>query len=142
MRMSHALYLLERGRIEEGIRQLELQAQSPLGLGEALPARELLAKIALANGRLDQARQLLAPYRQGDEVTMFYDPLIAKLIASGANREEAIARMCALLDACEVDGITSNLTFLRNTLAHPAFAKGDITTDFIALHNEALIQNC
>jgi 3-methylcrotonyl-CoA carboxylase alpha subunit len=78
-------------------------------------------------------------FREGDEITMYYDPLIAKLIAFGSDRHQAIERMQALLAAARVEGIVSNLGFLRNVLAHPAFASGTITTDFINVHGEALL---
>lgn len=78
-------------------------------------------------------------FRQGDEVTMYYDPLIAKLIAFGQDRQQAIERMRALLAASRVEGIVSNLGFLRNALAHPTFDSGAITTDFINVHSEALL---
>ena len=78
-------------------------------------------------------------FREGDEVTMYYDPLIAKLIAYGSDRSEAIDRMRALLAAARVEGIVSNLGFLRNVLQHPAFESGRVTTDFINLHSEALL---
>ena len=78
-------------------------------------------------------------YREGDEVTMFYDPMIAKLIAWGNDRDAAIERMRALLDACHVEGITTNLEFLRNVMSHPEFVAGHVTTHFIEQHADALI---
>ncbi|MEE9140606.1 MAG: acetyl-CoA carboxylase biotin carboxylase subunit [Alphaproteobacteria bacterium] len=69
---------------------------------------------------------------EGAEISMFYDPLIAKVIASGATREEAIARMRAALDEFYIRGVSHNISFLAALLAHPRFVKGDITTNFVA----------
>ena len=57
--------------------------------------------------------------------------MIAKLIAHGATREEAIAKLRAALAETEVGGVTTNLPFLRWLVAHPAFRAGDTTTDFL-----------
>ena len=69
---------------------------------------------------------------EGGEISMFYDPMIAKLIAYGANREEAIARLAAALDDYEVRGIQSNRQFLSAVLENETYRSGDITTGFIA----------
>ena len=58
---------------------------------------------------------------EGDAIGTRYDPMIAKLIAHGATREEAIAKLRAALAETEVGGVTTNLPFLRWLVAHPAF---------------------
>jgi acetyl/propionyl-CoA carboxylase alpha subunit len=68
---------------------------------------------------------------EGDTIGTRYDPMIAKLIAHGATREEAIAKLSAALAETEVGGVTTNLPFLRWLLAHPAFRAADTTTDFL-----------
>jgi acetyl/propionyl-CoA carboxylase alpha subunit len=68
---------------------------------------------------------------EGDEVGTSYDPMIAKLIASGATREEALDRLAAALAETEVTGVTTNLPFLRWLVAHPALRAGDVTTAFL-----------
>ncbi|MCL4301509.1 MAG: acetyl-CoA carboxylase biotin carboxylase subunit [Anaerolineae bacterium] len=73
----------------------------------------------------------LAP---GDEVTPYYDPLLAKLIALGENRREAIGKMMAALRQYVILGVTSNLSFLRDLLAHDAFQRGDLNTDLVEQH--------
>ncbi|MBI4507663.1 MAG: 3-methylcrotonyl-CoA carboxylase, partial [Chloroflexi bacterium] len=70
----------------------------------------------------------------GDEVHRHYDPLLAKLIAHGRTRAEALARARWALDRFAVLGVTTNLPFLRALLAHPAFVAGETTTDFLARH--------
>ena len=68
---------------------------------------------------------------EGQEVTVYYDPMIAKIIAWGDDRDEALNRLEAALRATELDGITSNLDFLAVLAAHPAFRNGDVDTGFI-----------
>jgi acetyl/propionyl-CoA carboxylase alpha subunit len=68
---------------------------------------------------------------EGDEVGTAYDPMIAKLIAAGATRDEALDRLAGALAETAVDGVTTNLPFLRWLVAHPAFRAGDATTAFL-----------
>ena len=70
----------------------------------------------------------------GMEVTAYYDPLLAKLIVSGENREDAIDKMIWALSNYVVLGITTNISFLKEVLNHEAFRKGEITTHFIDTH--------
>ncbi|PHQ70566.1 MAG: acetyl/propionyl-CoA carboxylase subunit alpha [Sneathiella sp.] len=69
---------------------------------------------------------------EGSEITMFYDPMIAKLVTYGNTRDEAIDEMGRALDAYEVKGIAHNINFLNAVCAHPRFRSGNITTGFIA----------
>ena len=69
---------------------------------------------------------------EGGEISMFYDPMIAKLIAYGADRDEAMMRLAAALDDYEVRGIQSNRQFLSAVLENETYKSGDITTGFIA----------
>ncbi len=69
---------------------------------------------------------------EGGEISMFYDPMIAKLCTWAPDRAAAIAAMSDALDAFEVDGIGHNLPFLSAVMEHPRFRKGEITTAFIA----------
>jgi 3-methylcrotonyl-CoA carboxylase alpha subunit len=72
--------------------------------------------------------------RQGDEVTVYYDPMIAKLIVRGCDRDEALRRLRGALCACQVVGVTSNAGFLGAVAAHPDFAAGEVDTGFIEHH--------
>ncbi|MGZ8283663.1 MAG: ATP-binding protein [Allosphingosinicella sp.] len=69
---------------------------------------------------------------EGGEVSMFYDPMIAKLVTSGATREEAIDRQVEALDSFLVEGIGHNVDFLSALMQHPRFRAGELTTGFIA----------
>jgi propionyl-CoA carboxylase alpha chain len=69
---------------------------------------------------------------EGGEISMFYDPMIAKLCTWADTREAAIDGMSDALDRFEVEGIGHNIPFLSAVMAHPRFVSGDITTAFIA----------
>jgi propionyl-CoA carboxylase alpha chain len=69
---------------------------------------------------------------EGGEVSMFYDPMIAKLITWAPTREEAIDRQIDALDEFVIDGIGHNVDFLSALMQHPRFRSGEITTGFIA----------
>jgi propionyl-CoA carboxylase alpha chain len=69
---------------------------------------------------------------EGGEVSMFYDPMIAKLITWAPTREAAIDAQIAALDAFEIEGPGNNIDFLSALMQHPRFRSGNITTGFIA----------
>ncbi|GAA4000607.1 acetyl/propionyl/methylcrotonyl-CoA carboxylase subunit alpha [Sphingomonas humi] len=69
---------------------------------------------------------------EGGEVSMFYDPMIAKLITWGPDRSSAIDAQVEALDAFEIGGISHNVDFLSALMQHPRFRSGEITTGFIA----------
>jgi 3-methylcrotonyl-CoA carboxylase alpha subunit len=77
-------------------------------------------------------------YQSGSTVSASYDPMIAKLAAWGATRDEAIARMLNALGKTTISGVTNNRAFLARVLAHPEFAAGKTATDFIPKHKDAL----
>ncbi len=70
----------------------------------------------------------------GDEVSIYYDPMIAKLICRGENRIDAVRRLDWALSHYTILGITTNIPFLRAVVQHPAFVAGDLSTDFIERH--------
>ncbi|MDF3936731.1 acetyl/propionyl/methylcrotonyl-CoA carboxylase subunit alpha [Pseudomonas citronellolis] len=100
-----------------------------------------------ASGHLDlyreppagPGRRVDSGIREGDDISPFYDPMLAKLIAWGENREEARQRLLAMLGETAVGGFKTNLAFLRRVLAHPAFAAAELDTGFIARHQEQLL---
>jgi len=69
---------------------------------------------------------------EGGEISMYYDPMIAKLCTWGPDRATAIEAMRVALDSFEVEGIGHNLPFLSAVMDHPIFIKGEMTTAFIA----------
>ncbi|WP_300068133.1 acetyl/propionyl/methylcrotonyl-CoA carboxylase subunit alpha [uncultured Ruegeria sp.] len=69
---------------------------------------------------------------EGGEISMYYDPMIAKLCTWAPTRDQAIEAMRVALDSFEVEGIGHNLPFLSAVMDHPIFISGDMTTAFIA----------
>ncbi len=69
---------------------------------------------------------------EGGEISMFYDPMIAKLCAYGPDRAAATDRMLRALDEFYIRGLNHNISFLAALMAHPRFASGKLTTNFIA----------
>ena len=69
---------------------------------------------------------------EGGEISIFYDPMIAKLCTHAATRDEAIALMADALDAFYIEGIQQNVPFLQAVMGHERFKSGNITTGFIA----------
>jgi len=76
--------------------------------------------------------------REGDAITPFYDPMIAKLIVHGATREDALARMERALEACEVVGPHTNVEFLHRLVTCEPFASADLDTGLIERNHDAL----
>ncbi len=70
--------------------------------------------------------------REGDEVSMHYDPMIAKLVTYGADRNAAIDAMVGALDDYLVTGVNHNGAFLSQIMQHPRFVEGNLSTNFIA----------
>lgn len=76
---------------------------------------------------------------EGDTITPFYDPMIAKLIVWDENRETALARMERALSEYQVVGLTTNLPFLHRLVTHHAFATADLDTGLIARYQDTLL---
>ena len=114
--------------------EVRLYAEDPAA--GFLPATGTIRHLALPevgeNLRIDSG------IRQGDAVTPHYDPMIAKVIAWGEDRATAILRLRAALDALELEGCTTNLSFLRNLLADSVFEAGAHDTGYIGRALEAL----
>jgi acetyl-CoA/propionyl-CoA carboxylase biotin carboxyl carrier protein len=75
-----------------------------------------------------------AGVEEGDEVGLSYDPLLAKLIARGRDRAEALDLIASALAETELEGITTSLPFLRWLVAHPVMRAGEATTAFLVEH--------
>jgi 3-methylcrotonyl-CoA carboxylase alpha subunit len=101
-------------------------------------------KFLPSTGRLPHVRftddvRVDAGVVSGGEVTMHYDPMIAKVIAHGATRDEAIDRLNRALGDCEIAGVEHNVAFLRNVLSDDVFRSGDYDTGLIEARGDALI---
>ncbi|HEX3672936.1 MAG TPA: acetyl-CoA carboxylase biotin carboxylase subunit [Rhizomicrobium sp.] len=77
--------------------------------------------------------------REGDTVTPFYDPMIAKVIAWDETRAGAAAKLADALATAQIAGVRTNNAFLIRALRHPQFVAGDIDTSFIARHETDLV---
>jgi acetyl/propionyl-CoA carboxylase alpha subunit len=84
--------------------------------------------------RLPTSVRVDAGVEEGDDVNLAYDPLIAKLIAHGSTRTDALERLHDALAETEVAGVTTNLPFLRWLVAHPSVRAGETTTAFLVEH--------
>jgi acetyl-CoA/propionyl-CoA carboxylase, biotin carboxylase, biotin carboxyl carrier protein len=103
--------------------EVRLYAEDPRTF---LPQAGTLERLRLPEGiRVDSG------VREGDEIGTAYDPMIAKLIASGDTRKEALARLAQALRETEVEGVTTNLPFLRWLVTHPLVRAGRVTTAFL-----------
>eukprot|EP01120_Amphizonella_sp_Union-15-10_P011438 TRINITY_DN4849_c0_g1_i2.p1 TRINITY_DN4849_c0_g1~~TRINITY_DN4849_c0_g1_i2.p1 ORF type:complete len:649 (-),score=158.33 TRINITY_DN4849_c0_g1_i2:40-1986(-) len=76
---------------------------------------------------------------EGDTVTHFYDPMIAKLVVWDQNRNSALDKIIHNLQNYHVGGLTTNLSFLIRVASHPAFRKGSVTTSFIPQYHKDLL---
>ncbi|PLP96816.1 acetyl-CoA carboxylase biotin carboxylase subunit [Cupriavidus pauculus] len=77
--------------------------------------------------------------REGDTISPYYDPMVAKLITFGSDRERARQTMLTALSETHIEGIKNNVDFLGNLLRHPDFVSGDIDTGFVMREMAALI---
>jgi 3-methylcrotonyl-CoA carboxylase alpha subunit len=78
-------------------------------------------------------------FREGDTITYYYDPMIAKVIAHGANREAALDSMTTALNRFRIDGPKTNIGFLRKLLVHPEFRAGNTFTRFVDTYMTELL---
>ena len=76
--------------------------------------------------------------RQGDSISVHYDPLIAKLIVQGDNRNSCLHRMLRAMAQTQVAGVTTNIDFLASVISHEAFQAADFDTGFIERHRNDL----
>jgi len=128
----------EQIRIAEG----ERVAPAPVPTGHAVEARlyaEDPRTFLPQAGRISELRlpdgiRVDAGVETGDEIGTRYDPMIAKLVAVGADRSEALDRLAVALAQTEVQGVRTNLPFLRWLVAHPVFRAGEATTAFLVEH--------
>ncbi len=106
------------------------------------PDRDFLPQTGTLHGLRFPPAELArvdAGVRQGDAVTPFYDPMIAKIIACGEDRPAAVKRLRRALAETAVLGLRSNLGFLARLVAEPDFAAAALDTGFIERHRAALL---
>uniref|UniRef100_A0A673A1R5 propionyl-CoA carboxylase n=1 Tax=Sphaeramia orbicularis TaxID=375764 RepID=A0A673A1R5_9TELE len=81
--------------------------------------------VNLCNVRVDSGIQ------EGSDISIYYDPMISKLVTYGATRAEALSKMEDALDNYVIRGVTHNIPLLREIITHPRFISGDISTNFL-----------
>jgi acetyl/propionyl-CoA carboxylase alpha subunit len=106
--------------------EARLYAEDPVTF---LPQAGFVERLRLPSGiRVDTGIE------EGDTIGTSYDPLVAKLIAHGPTRVDALAALAAALDETEVAGVTTNLPLLRWLVRHPVFRQGPVSTAFLVEH--------
>ena len=107
------------------------------------PDRGFLPSIGrIAHWRMPEATtgvRVDTGFREGDEVGPYYDPMLAKVIAWGHDRERARKTLLEALAQCEVTGVATNVAFLERVVRHDAFASGRLDTGLIDAHRDALL---
>jgi len=76
--------------------------------------------------------------REGDQVSVHYDPMIAKLVVWGQDRDSALRKLRACLAEYNIQGLSTNVNFLMDLSAHPEFVAGNVDTEFIPRHYDSL----
>jgi 3-methylcrotonyl-CoA carboxylase alpha subunit len=116
--------------------EVRICAENPAKL--FLPSPGRITKLALPESgdgvRVDTG------VREGDTVTPYYDSMLAKLIVHAPDRDAAIAKLLAALNATVIEGIATNVAFLRRVIDHAAFSAGRTLTGFIDTHKADLIR--
>jgi acetyl/propionyl-CoA carboxylase alpha subunit len=108
--------------------EVRLYAEDP---GTFLPQAGRVERLVLPRS---EGVRVDAGVEEGDEIGLAYDPMIAKLVAHGRDRAEALARVASALAETRIDGVTTNLAFLRWLVAHPVVRAGEATTAFLVEH--------
>ena len=93
-----------------------------------LPSPGTITRLSLPEG---EGIRLESGVAEGSVVSVHYDPLLFKLIARGADRAQAIARLAQALEACVVEGVKTTLPLLRTIVAHPDFQRGRVHTQMV-----------
>ena len=120
--------------------EVRLYAENPNRM--FLPATGKLTRLRFPDGDTGPGGNGLrvdTGVREGDSVTPFYDPMIAKLIVHGKDRSEAIRRMAGMLGRTRVAGLVTNVFFLKQLVTHPAFDAADLDTGFIERFKDELL---
>jgi acetyl/propionyl-CoA carboxylase alpha subunit len=123
---GEALDLPKTTRLQGHAVEVRLYAEDPRSF---LPQAGTIEQL-----RLPDSIRVDAGVAEGDEIGTSYDPMIAKLIAHGESRTDALDRLAAALDRTEIRGVTTNLPFLRWLVAHPGLRAGETTTAFLVDH--------
>ncbi|XP_018879964.3 methylcrotonoyl-CoA carboxylase subunit alpha, mitochondrial isoform X1 [Gorilla gorilla gorilla] len=95
--------------------------------------------VHLSTPRADPSTRIETGVRQGDEVSVHYDPMIAKLVVWAGDRQAALTKLRYSLRQYNIVGLHTNIDFLLNLSGHPEFEAGNVHTDFIPQHHKQLL---
>ncbi|MFU0506612.1 acetyl/propionyl/methylcrotonyl-CoA carboxylase subunit alpha [Pseudaminobacter sp. NGMCC 1.201702] len=106
-----------------------------------LPATGTLRHLRFSDASLDgSSMRVETGVRQGDAISPYYDPMIAKLVVHGADRQSALSALSDALENSEIAGSTTNIGFLAALAHDPDFIAGDVDTDLIARKQDTLVK--
>jgi len=93
------------------------------------------------NSKFQNSLRIETGVTQGDSVSVFYDPMISKVVVHGPDRDSALRQMESALKGYNVSGLPTNIEFLLACLKHPEFQKGGVDTSFISEYEGELLGN-
>ena len=111
--------------------EVRLYAEDPTTF---LPQTGRIERLRLPSNTVSQGIRVDSGVEEGDEIGLAYDPMLAKIVAHGEMRDEALDRLAQALSATEIAGVVTNLPFLRWLVAHPTVRAGEATTAFLVEH--------
>ncbi|WP_298445313.1 acetyl/propionyl/methylcrotonyl-CoA carboxylase subunit alpha [uncultured Ferrimonas sp.] len=114
--------------------EVRLYAEDPQR--EFMPATGTIKKLRWPNG---EGMRVDTGVAQGDTITAYYDPMLAKLICYGDNRSQALARMGQMLADTQLLGLSHNLPYLAKVIRHPQFAAAELDTGFLGRYQTELL---
>ena len=103
-----------------------------------LPSPGKISKLSIP--KLTSTDRLDIGVDEGDEISFYYDPMVAKVITQGENRDDSINNMIQLLNEIEIEGISSNKSFLLTVLENKVFLEANFNTKFIENNLDFLLQ--
>lgn len=122
--------------------EVRLYAENPKK--DFLPATGDLLRLRVPEGtrefELTDGVRVDSGVREGDSVTDYYDPMIAKMITKGEDRADAMGKMRRALGDLHIADLPNNVSFLRDILKHDKFLEGDFDTNFIPKHSSELFE--
>lgn len=110
---------------------IEVRVYAEDTLGGFTPDMGTLNRYRIPSGRYIRVDDA---FKEGMEIPIYYDPMIAKLVVWGKTREEAIERCIAAIDNYQISGVKTTLDFGKFVLKHPAFRSGNFDTNFVKTH--------
>ena len=110
---------------------IEVRVYAEDTLGGFTPDIGALDRYRIPSGRYIRVDDA---FKEGMEIPIYYDPMIAKLVVWGKTREEAIERCIAAIDNYQISGVKTTLDFGKFVLKHPAFRSGNFDTNFVKTH--------